>query len=105
MIYIEKEFRKNGMVGLAGIEFLHILFQYYNVHKIYTEVYSYNQASVEYQGHFGLTEECRLINYRYFDGKYWDTIYYSLSRERFYEKYSKIIDRFLRNKKSALENQ
>jgi len=94
MLYIEKEFRKNGMVGLVTIDFFNAMFQYYNIHKIYTEVYDYNQNSIKYQIHFGFTEECRLKNYRYFDGKYWDTIYYSLSREEFYAKYSKIIDRF-----------
>jgi RimJ/RimL family protein N-acetyltransferase len=95
MIYIEKEFRKNGMVGLASVDFVNALFQYYNIHKIYSETYAYNQNSIKYQLHLGLNEECRLKNYRYFDGKYWDTIYYSISREDFYAKYAKIIERFL----------
>ncbi len=94
MIYIEKEFRQKGIARLSTIEFFNALFQYYNIHKIYSEVYAYNQNSIKYHLHFGLIEECRLKDYRYFDGKYWDTIYYSISREDFYVKYSKIIERF-----------
>ena len=102
MIYIEKDFRQNGMVGLASIEFLNILFQYYNVSKIYTEVYAYNQNSIEYQVNFGFTEECRFKDYRYFDGQYWDTIYYSISRDKFYIKYKGIIERFLSKKNAEI---
>jgi len=94
LIYIEPAFR-SGFVGLAGIEFANILFQYYNIRKIYTEVYAYNKTSIEYHKKIGFTEECRLKEYKYFDGKFWDVIYFQISRELFYEKNQHIIKRFL----------
>lgn len=97
MIYIEPDYR-SSFVGLAGIEFVNILFQYYNIHKVYTEVYGYNTDSIKYNNRIGLKEECRLIDYKYFDGKYWDVIYFSISRADFYKQNEKIINRFLKPK-------
>lgn len=94
MIYIDPKYR-SGYVGMAGIEFANILFQYYNIHKIYTEVYSYNKYSISYHEKIGFTEECRLKDYKYFDGSYWDVIYYQISREQFYRVNKHIISRFL----------
>ena len=98
MIYIEPEYR-SGFVGMAGIEFANILFQYYNIRKIYTEVYAYNQFSIAYHEKIGFTEECRLKEYKYFDGKFWDVIYYQISRDLFYKKNQPFIKRFLENNK------
>lgn len=93
MVYFEKKYR-SGFVGLAGIEFGDILFQYYNIRKIYTEVYSYNTESIKYHEKIGFKEECRLKEYRYYDGVYWDVIYFCLTREDFYSNNQRFIDRF-----------
>ena len=95
MMYLEKKYRK-GTIGLAGIEFANLLFQYYNIHKIYTEVYAYNIESLNYHEHIGFKEECRLKNYKYFDGKNWDVIYYSILRDDFYEQNNRVINHFLK---------
>ena len=95
MAYYEKDFRF-GLIGLAGIEFVDILFHYYNIHKIYTEVYAYNVESIKYHQKGGFEEECRLKQYRFFNGQYWDFIYFSISRERFYSYNLPKINRFLR---------
>lgn len=95
MIYIVPTFR-NGPLGLAGIDFMNILFQYYDINKVYTEVYAYNLHSIDYHKRFGFNEECRLKEYKYFDGKFWDVIFYSMNREAFYKKYSAVITRFLK---------
>lgn len=97
MLYYEKEFR-SGFLSLAGIEFVDILFQYYSIRKIYTEVYSYNLESIRYHEKAGFIEECRLKEYRYFNGKYWDVIYYSIDRNHFYLQNQHLIDRFFKNK-------
>lgn len=94
MIYIEPD-QRYTFVGIAGVEFANILFQYYNIRKIYTEVYGYNQDSIKYHIKVGFDEECRLRDYKFFDGKYWDVIYFSITREAFYIKNKKIINRFL----------
>ena len=97
MIYIEPTYRFS-LIGMAGIEFLNILFQYYNIRKIYTEVYDYNSDSIKYHYNAGFTEECRLNEYKFFGGKYWDVIYFSISRDAFYAINGKIIHRFLSDK-------
>lgn len=96
MVYIEPEYRFSH-IGLAGIDFVNILFQYYNIRKVYTEVYGYNKDSIEYHFNAGFVEECRLKEYKFFDGKYWDVIYFSILRERFYKHNGMIINRFLQN--------
>ena len=102
MMYLEKIFRK-GSIGLAGIEFANLLFQYYNIHKIYTEVYAYNFESIKYHKHIGFKEECRLRNYKYFDGKNWDVIYYSILREDFYNQNNRFINRFIKESNIDLD--
>lgn len=96
MIYIEPKHRFS-FIGMAGVEFANILFQYYSIRKIYTEVYGYNQDSIKYHQNVGFEEECRLKDYKFFDGKYWDVIYFSISRESFYKQNEKILTRFLKN--------
>ena len=95
MIYIESAYR-NGKLGLVGIDYLNRIFLKYNIDKVYTEVYAYNEHSIKYHKQFGFQEEGRLIDYRYFAGRYWDLIFYSISRNSFYSKYSSVIDRFLK---------
>lgn len=97
MIYIEPRFRYS-VIGLAGLEFVSILFQYYNIRKVYTEVYSYNEDSIKYHVNAGFVEECRLKEYKFFDGEYWDVIYFSITRSEFYKKNGDIVSRFLQNR-------
>lgn len=97
MIYIEPEHRYS-VVGMAGIEFVNIIFQYYNVRKVYTEVYGFNEDSIRYHCNAGFTEECRLKEYKFFDGKYWDVIYFSIMREAFYARNGELVKRFLQNR-------
>lgn len=92
MQYAEPQFRKTGAAALSGIECLDILFRYYNVRKIYSEVYAFNTDSLEYQKSFGFIEEGRLKEYRYYDGKHWDFIFLSITRGAFYSKYGKILE-------------
>lgn len=93
LIYIERKYR-NGALGLVGIQYMNWLFRHYDIEKVYTEVYSYNQNSIKYHKHFGFVEEGRLKEYRYLCGKYWDVIYYSMSKDAFFNKYKSFINRF-----------
>lgn len=95
MIYIDSNYR-NGKLGLVGIDYMNRIFLKHNVEKVYTEVYAYNKHSIKYHQQFGFQEEGRLIEYRYFAGKYWDLILYGISKDTFYYKYSSIINRFLK---------
>lgn len=93
MMYIARKYR-NGALGLVGIKYMNWLFKYYNIEKVFTEVYSYNQNSIRYHKHFGFIEEGRLAEYRYLCGHFWDVIYYSITKDAFYDKYNSIIKRF-----------
>lgn len=86
MAYIEKKYRSCGYGGLAMLRFLHVLFQFYNIRKIYTEVYEFNDDSLKAHLGAGFEEEARLKEYRYYDGRFWDFITFSIDRAHFYEK-------------------
>lgn len=89
--YVEPHFRNTGAAALSGMECLDILFRYYNIRKVYSEVYDYNKISLDYQKSFGFKEEGRFFGYRYYDGKYWDSVFLSITREDFYDRYGKVI--------------
>lgn len=91
MAYIEKKYRSCGFGGLAMLRFLHLLFQFYNIRKIYTEVYEFNDDSLKAHLGAGFVEEARLKEYRYYDGRFWDYITFSIDRAHFYEKNSKFL--------------
>lgn len=93
LVYIEEKYR--GVYGaIATIMFMDYIYTYYNVRKIYTEVYEYNTPSIRAHASLGFTEEARLSQYRYYRNKYWDYIYYSIKREDFYEKNDRLIQKF-----------
>lgn len=92
--YVRPEHRMTGLPAFAGIEFLDTMFRYHNVRKMYSEVYSFNNISLTYQKSFGFTEETRFKEYHYYNGKYWDSIFLSITREEFYNRYGKIIEQF-----------
>lgn len=95
LIYIAKPYR-DGALGLSGIKYMKWLFENFNIDKVYTEVYSYNVRSVKFHNHFGFIEEGRLFEYRYLHGKYWDQIFYSMTREMFFLKFNGVISRFFK---------
>ena len=93
MEYVEKDYRRCGYGGLACLQFLDMLFKHYNLRKIYTEVYEFNDESIRAHVGAGFEEEARLKDYRFYDGKYWDFITYSISREKFTKAFEKIADK------------
>lgn len=95
LIFITRQYR-NGALGLSGIKYMKWLFDNYDIDKVYTEVYSYNVQSIKFHNHFGFIEEGRLFEYRYLCGKYWEQIYYSMTREMFFSKFNSVITRFLK---------
>lgn len=90
LLYVEEKYR--SLYGAAiGLLFIDYLFTYYNIRKVYTEVYEYNIPSVNMHTSLGFVEEARLKGYRYYRNKYWDYIFYSIERTTFYEKSDKLI--------------
>ena len=62
------------------------LFTYYNLNKIFTEVYEFNTPSIKLHNTFGFSKEGHLKDYKYYNGKYHDMIIFSITRRNFYER-------------------
>lgn len=84
---IKEEYRGSGAGVKASVSFLRYLFHTYPLRKIYTSVYSYNTQSLLTNQRAGFVEEGRLLESRYHQGKYWDTVIFSVTKEQFYEEF------------------
>ncbi len=89
-VYIKPEFQHSTYGFVAVVKFIDFLFNYYNLNKVFTEVYSFNEASVALHTTFGFKQEASLSEYKYYNGKYYDMIIYSIKRENFYERIEKL---------------
>lgn len=74
---------KHGKTGMGfGAEavalMLAYLFSYFGFHKIYAEVYDYNEASTQSLVSAGFVEEGRFREHRFFAGKRHDVIRYAI---------------------------
>lgn len=85
--YIRQDKRNLGFGALATVSFLDYLFSEYPLRKVYSTVYGYNTNSLQANIDFGFKKEGILSEYRYYDGKYYDLIYYSINRQDFYTNY------------------
>ena len=94
MGYIEKPYRSCGYGGIAVLRFMEMLFKHYNLRKIYSEVYAFNHDSMIANEKTGFAEEARLLDYRFYNGKYLDFIIYAMTRENFMSRYEKLMDSF-----------
>lgn len=93
-IFINKE-KRHGAVGAeAGVLFYDYLFKYYPIRKIYSNAYDYNKVSLSFLKSGGFVVEGKLVHHRFFAGKYHDLNLLALYRDTFYEKCSRIIERF-----------
>ncbi|MCR5502083.1 MAG: GNAT family N-acetyltransferase [Lachnospiraceae bacterium] len=93
--YICDEWQGSGIGALATLQYMDELFRYHPIRRVYCEAYEYNTASVNTIRSAGLSEYGRYPEYRYFQGKYYDLLLFSISKEEFEEKYG---DRFRRRK-------
>lgn len=91
VLYIDEKYRSSIYCALIAIKTIDLFFKYYNIRKIYTEVYGYNQESIRANLSFGFVEEARLKEFRFYDNRYWDYIYYSITREEFYKRYGRFV--------------
>lgn len=87
LLYLDNKYRVGIYCAESIIKFMDMLFKYYSIRKIYTEVYEFNYESVKSNISFGFKEESKLSEYRYYNDQYWDFIIFSMSREDFYDKY------------------
>lgn len=90
-IFTLPNYRKIGLGGLLAISFIKRLFVDYPLNKIYLDIYSYNNESIESNLKAGFVKEGELPNYRYYDGTYHSMQILSMTREVFEEKLGGII--------------
>lgn len=89
-VYIKPECQY-GVYGLiAVVKFIDFLFNYYNLNKLFTEVYEFNKASISLHNTFGFVKEATLKEYKYYNGEYNDMLIYSTTRKEFYERVEKL---------------
>ena len=77
-IYIEPDKTGVGFGAEAVALMLAYLFSYFGFHKIYTDVYDYNEASVSNMESGSFVEEGRFKEHRFFAGKRHDMVRYAI---------------------------
>ncbi len=83
-VYISKDYR-NKIYGVkAGLIFYKFLFEKYTIRKIYCCIYSYNDTMINIAEKGGYRLEGKLLNHKYYNGKYYDMFIYALYKEDFY---------------------
>jgi RimJ/RimL family protein N-acetyltransferase len=61
--------------------FLRYLLDVFGFRRFYFETFEFSAPAFAYGHRSPLTEECRLKEYEWFDGRYWDKLIYVLDRE------------------------
>jgi RimJ/RimL family protein N-acetyltransferase len=74
--------------------FVDYLFQNWTFRKVYAETTEFSAAHFSSGAKTLFEEEGRLREHQYFQGRYWDYIYYSLTRKRWEENGRKLLDKF-----------
>jgi len=73
-----------GEMFLGMFHLIEYVFAHWNMRKLYADVPEYNESHLG-DGFGVLTEEGRLREYVYFDGRFWDRIFYAIDRRRWEE--------------------
>lgn len=90
-IVVKDRYQGQGYGAVASIMFLDYMFKTYNLRKIFTSVYEYNTLSMNTNISGGFTPEGVLKEYRYYNNRYYDLNYSSISRDVFYQKHNKTL--------------
>lgn len=93
-VHIARGFRAVGAGALAAAHFIGHLFRTYPLRKVYSAVYEFNDVSLRGNLKAGFVEEARLPEYRYYDGRYWDLVLCSMSREAYQKRLARYDERF-----------
>ncbi|MEK7148386.1 MAG: GNAT family protein [Patescibacteria group bacterium] len=93
--YIAKTSRGNGYGAIAMAMVISYLFQFFPLHKIYFEVYEYNEQSISMLQNFGFVEEGRFKGHRFYDGKRHDVLRFALYRDEL-DKVKSLLSRISR---------
>jgi len=81
-IFVDEHYRRLGYSVEAMALFLDYLFTTLPLHKIYMEVYGYNDASLSVVRRAGFAQEACFKEHRYLDGKRHDLFRFALFRDK-----------------------
>lgn len=90
-VYVLPEYQDVGIGAVATIKFLHRMFAEYNLKKVYTYVYGFNQKSLACNLEAGFVQEGCLVEDKYYNGKFWDMYIFSMYHKTFYQRYGNIL--------------
>ncbi|MFA5524727.1 MAG: GNAT family protein [Tissierellales bacterium] len=86
-IYIgEKKYRGKGLGHKSIVFFLHYLFNYYNMNKIYLNVRSDNASAINVYKKIGFKEEGMFREDKFIEGKYIDIVRMSILKGEFIDE-------------------
>lgn len=88
---INSNFKFRGYGYFSIIKFLNYLFSTYRIRKVFFSIYSHNKLSLNMAYKSKLQFEGTLKEYIYYDGKYYDLNYFSITREGFFFSYNKYL--------------
>ena len=94
-VYILPDYRDIGIGALATIQFLDRMFTEYNLKKIYSFVYGFNQKSYACNVDAGFVQEGCLKEDKYFNGKFFDMYIFAMYPDHFYNRYGTILNKTL----------
>lgn len=84
----------------AVMLFVDYLFQNWTFRKVYAETTEFSAAHFSSGAKTLFEEEGRFREHQYFQGRYWDYIFYSLTRQRWEEQGRKLLDKFSKLRQS-----
>lgn len=87
------EYQNSGYGALAGAQMMDYLFRKYPLRRIFVSIFNYNHHSLSIHKKGGFTKVATLPEYRFEGGDYHSLHIFTISREEFYTKSRKILEK------------
>jgi RimJ/RimL family protein N-acetyltransferase len=82
-VYLIPEQRGKGLGGQALKILISQAFLEYDLHRVEAEIYEYNVPSLKLVERFGFRQEGRFRDAKYYNGKYFDILFFGLLRSEY----------------------
>lgn len=77
----EEKWHRSGVMARAALGLIGHTFRSWPMRKLYARIPAFNIPQIQALTKHGWVEEAQLVDYAFADGRYWDEMIYSLSRE------------------------
>ena len=95
-LWLFEDYQHRGYGAIAGIKMMDYLFNKYPLRRIFISVFDYNSNSLSNNLKGGFEEVAVLPEYRFYAGQCFSLHILTISRNEFYNKHQRIIDKILR---------